>query len=95
MQEVVCQVLQCGCRSKNGFCLNRIVSIAQNGGCTWIGKPGWQKPIENEFKSTYDYWKTREPVYEIPETEPEEEKQEKKENDASGNTDEGSQCDSQ
>ena len=91
MQEVVCQVLQCGCRSKNGFCLNRIVSIAQNGGCTWIGKPGWQKPIENEFKSTYDYWKTREPVYEIPETEPEEE-QEKEENDVSGNTDEGSQC---
>lgn len=91
MQEVICQVMQCGCRSQNGFCLNRVVSINQNGGCSWIGKPGWQKPIENEFKSTYDYWKTREPVYEISETEPKEE-QEKEENDVSGNTDEGSQC---
>ena len=41
LQNVVCEIQQCGFRSNSGFCLNRLVSIGANGVCKWINREGW------------------------------------------------------
>ena len=56
MQNVVCRFNRCGSRSPSGFCLNRMVVITQQGQCERLLKEGWEKPLEKEFKSTYNYW---------------------------------------
>lgn len=70
MQNVVCRFNRCGSRSSSGFCLNRMVVITQQGQCERLLREGWEKPLEKEFRSTYNYWLeqqekekgTREPV---------------------------------
>lgn len=46
MQNVICKFEKCGSRSKNGFCLNRMVVITEQGQCERLLKEGWDKPIE-------------------------------------------------
>lgn len=62
-----CEIQNCGYRGDNGFCLNRVVVINEQGVCKYLTKPGWDLPVEDRFKSNY---KAREPVYEKIETEP-------------------------
>ncbi len=57
MQTIVCEVKDCGFRSKNGFCLNRVVVINQRGMCNYICiQPNWNKPAQQEQKIT-SFWK--------------------------------------
>lgn len=68
---VRCAFQKCGYCSDNGFCLNRLVVISDQGVCTYLTKPGWDQQIEERFKNTYfppDFFNTREPVEEIPES---------------------------
>ena len=51
MQNVICQVKNCGYCSRSGFCLNRLVVINKQGVCNWLTKPGWERPIEEKYKS--------------------------------------------
>ena len=46
MQNIICAIEKCGYRSRNGFCLNRIVSINVNGVCAYLTKPGWDLPVD-------------------------------------------------
>lgn len=69
MQSVVCKIEPCPYRSKNGFCLNRVVAINEQGVCSHLTKARWQEPIPDEYKSNYEY-KSRAPVERIEETGP-------------------------
>ena len=60
MQNVICRFEKCGSRSKNGFCLNRMVVITEQGQCERLLKEGWDKPIEKQFSSNYNYWLAKE-----------------------------------
>lgn len=60
MQNVVCKFEKCGSRSKSGFCLNRMVVITEQGQCERLLRQGWDKPIEKEFSSNYNYWLAKE-----------------------------------
>lgn len=51
MQNVICQIKSCGYCSVNGFCLNRLVVINEQGVCNWLTKPGWRGPIEEKYKN--------------------------------------------
>ena len=62
MQNVVCAIKNCGYCSVNGFCLNRVVKINENGVCSFLTKQGWEQQIEEKYKSVYNPWKTRGPV---------------------------------
>ena len=56
MQNIVCDFERCGCRSQSGFCLNRLVKITREGQCERLLKKGWEKPIEKEYSSNFNYW---------------------------------------
>ena len=62
MQNVICAIKNCGYCSVNGFCLNRVVKINENGVCSFLTRQGWEQQIEEKYKSVYNPWKTREPV---------------------------------
>ena len=53
MQVVYCKVDNCGFRSQNGFCLNRLTVINEQGVCRYITKPGWDKAIDPKWFNTY------------------------------------------
>ena len=53
MQTVICKVQQCGYCSVNGFCLNRLTVINEQGLCKYLTYPGWEKPVEDWMKNTY------------------------------------------
>lgn len=69
MQYIVCRVKDCAFCSQNGFCLNRMLVINEQGVCDWVIKPGWDKSVQEIMKSNY---KPREPVQRIPEASVEE-----------------------
>lgn len=49
MQTIVCEVKKCGFRSKNGFCLNRLLVINARAGCNYIATNSeWFKPVPEE-----------------------------------------------
>ena len=62
---IICKIQNCGFHSENGFCLNRLVAINEQGICDYLTKPGWDQPVEDMFKNNYN---PREPVQEEPET---------------------------
>lgn len=80
MQSVVCKIEACPYRSKNGFCLNRVVAINEQGICSHLTKARWQEPIPDEYKSNYEN-KSRESVERIPEIRPEEEQRDRRNED--------------
>ena len=41
MQYIICKIKDCGFCSQNGFCLNRLLVINEQGVCDWVTKPGW------------------------------------------------------
>lgn len=53
MQIVVCKIQNCGFRSANGFCLNRLVCITDQGICKHLTKEGWNRQVEEFEKSTW------------------------------------------
>lgn len=53
MQTVICKVRNCGFCSQNGFCLNRLTVINDQGVCKYLTKPGWDQPVQNWLKNTY------------------------------------------
>lgn len=53
MQTVICDFKGCGFCSTNGFCLNRLIKINEQGVCKYLLKPGWDRPVEEWEKSTY------------------------------------------
>ena len=53
MQVVVCKIQNCGFRSANGFCLNRVVCITEQGVCKYLTKEGWDRQVEEFEKSTW------------------------------------------
>lgn len=56
MQNVICAIRNCGYCSENGFCLNRVVRIDEQGMCSWLRKQGWNQQIEKKYKSSYNPW---------------------------------------
>ena len=65
LATIKCEFQGCGYRSKSGFCLNRLTVISDQGVCKYLTKPGWQNPIEEEWKkNTYipprEDWKEKE-----------------------------------
>ena len=70
---VRCTVQNCGYCSENGFCLNRLVAINEQGMCNYLTKPGWNEPVEDRFKNNY---RAREPVQGEIEPEPASEEKE-------------------
>lgn len=62
MQNVICAIKDCGYCSVNGFCLNRVVRINEQGVCNFLTKQGWNQQIEEEYKSVYNPWKNAGPV---------------------------------
>ena len=57
MQNIICAIRNCGYCSENGFCLNRVVKIDEQGVCNWLRKQGWNQQIEKKYKSNYNPWK--------------------------------------
>lgn len=53
MQMILCKINQCPFHSSNGFCLNRMVVIDENGGCKYITSPKRKRTIEPWEKSTW------------------------------------------
>ncbi len=45
MQDIVCAIINCGFHSPSGFCLNRLVSINEQGMCNYLTKPGWNQEV--------------------------------------------------
>ena len=50
---VRCKFQGCGYCSNSGFCLNRLIVINEQGVCSYLTKPGWDRAIEDEFKNNY------------------------------------------
>lgn len=48
-QFIVCKVFQCPFNGE-GNCLNRVVSVNENGVCKRLTKEGWNIPVEDEYK---------------------------------------------
>ena len=53
MQNVYCLVRNCGYCGKNGFCLNRLTVINDQGVCKYLTKPGWDQPIDEKWYNIY------------------------------------------
>ncbi len=49
--NVICKIGRCGYNSVNGFCLNRLVVINENGICSYLTRPGWEQQIEDKYKN--------------------------------------------
>ena len=49
MQNIICQVPQCGWNSKTGFCLKKNVHINNQGVCTFLTRSDWNFPVENKY----------------------------------------------
>ena len=45
MQTVYCLVRNCGYCGSNGFCLNRLTVINEQGVCKYLTKPGWENKV--------------------------------------------------
>ena len=56
MQTVICAIKNCGYCSSSGFCLNRLVSINAQGGCSYLQKQGWNQQVDKKYKSNYNPW---------------------------------------
>lgn len=68
---VVCKVQNCGYNSHNGFCLNRLLVVNEQGVCNRLTKPGWDQEVEDRFKNNYmQEVKSRAPVHEEIKTDP-------------------------
>ena len=52
IQTIICNVRGCGFCSENGFCLNRLTVITDQGICKYITKPGWDRKVDEEEKNT-------------------------------------------
>ena len=50
MQVVVCKIKNCGFHGEHDFCLNRLVTINEQGVCRHLTRNGWEQPIDSEFK---------------------------------------------
>ena len=53
MQTVYCMVRNCGYCGSNGFCLNRLTVINEQGMCKYLTKPGWEERIEEKWFNNY------------------------------------------
>ena len=60
MQVVYCKVRNCGYCSQNGFCLNRLTVINEQGLCNYLTKPGWDQKIDRKWFNTYDFQEEKE-----------------------------------
>ena len=49
MQVVYCKVKNCGFHGSNGFCLNRLTVINEQGICKYLTKPDWNKPVDPKW----------------------------------------------
>ena len=49
MQTVYCKVKKCGFNGKNGFCLNRLTVINEQGVCKYLTKPDWDKKVDPKW----------------------------------------------
>ena len=54
MQTVYCKVRNCGYCGSNGFCLNRLTVINQQGMCKYLTKSGWDQKIDQKWFNNYD-----------------------------------------
>ena len=50
MRVVVCKIKNCGFHGEHDFCLNRLVTINEQGVCRHLTRNGWEQPIDSEFK---------------------------------------------
>lgn len=68
---VICKVIECPYRSKNGFCRNRLLNIIENGSCGHIfnrnGQPkvNWQQKIDEKFMQGYKNQEEEKKIAEI------------------------------
>ena len=53
MQVVYCKVKNCGFRSQNGFCLNRLTVINDQGVCNYLTKPHWREKVDEKWFNTH------------------------------------------
>lgn len=53
MQNVVCKFNNCGFCSSNGFCLNRLVVINEQGLCQYLTRAGWDRKVQKWEKQNY------------------------------------------
>ena len=49
MQTVYCLVRNCGYCGSNGFCLNRLTVINEQGVCKYLTKPGWENKVDEKW----------------------------------------------
>ncbi len=54
MQTVICKVRNCGFCSQNGFCLNRLTVINEQGVCKYLTKPGWDNKVDEKWFNNKD-----------------------------------------
>ena len=45
MQLLICKVDKCGYHGGNGFCLNKLTVINEQGVCKYLTKPGWDQKV--------------------------------------------------
>ena len=64
MQSIICTIRDCGYCSANGFCLNRLVKINEQGICSYLQKPGWNQQVDKKFKSNYNPWEEEQEIEE-------------------------------
>lgn len=53
VQQIVCYVDKCGYHGKNGFCLNKLTVINDQGVCKYLTRSGWDQKVEDWMKNTY------------------------------------------
>ena len=54
MQTVYCLVRNCGYCGNNGFCLNRLTVINEQGVCKYLTKPGWENKVDEKWFNNRD-----------------------------------------
>lgn len=54
MQTVYCLVRNCGYCGSNGFCLNRLTVINEQGVCKYLTKPGWENKVDEKWFNNKD-----------------------------------------
>ena len=54
MQTVYCLVRNCGYCGSNGFCLNRLTVINEQGVCKYLTKPGLENKVDEKWFNNRD-----------------------------------------
>ena len=54
MQTVYCLVRNCGYCGSNGFCLNRLTVINEQGVCKYLTKAAWENKVDEKWFNNRD-----------------------------------------